>query len=432
MVEFKKAERNNRQIYALVDCNQFYVSCERVFQPNLEGKAVGVLSNNDGCLVALSPEMKRLGILRGTPAFQLEERLNNQEIYLFSSNYTLYGDMSSRVMRCLSQFTPEMEIYSIDEAFLMFKGMEDQDLTAYCQEIRDTVKRWTGIPVSVGIGTSKTLAKLANRVAKKYKCYGGVFNIIDHLKIDKILADTDIEDIWGIGRQYSKKLKKFGLQTAYDLVSLPDEWVRKNMTVVGLRTILELKGIPCIEMETVSKHRKQIISSRSFGHPAETFDDLREAMSTFCTHAVERMRMQKCVARQLFVYVCTNPFKKDPQYANFLNGTLPDYSAYTPDFIALGEKLLSRIYKSGYRYKKTGVMLTDIIYEKKIQPTLFYDTYPELQKKKVMDCVDQINQKFGTDKIFFAGSGVEKKWRMRREILSPRFTTNWAELPIVR
>lgn len=432
MVVFKVPEKNKRQIFALVDCNQFYVSCERVFQPHLEGKAVGVLSNNDGCLVALSPEMKKMGIQRGMPAFQLQEQLAYREYYLFSSNYTLYGDMSSRVMRCLSQFAPEMEIYSIDEAFLMLQGMEDRDLTEYGRVIQAHVKQWTGIPVSVGIGTSKTLAKLANRVAKKYKGYKGVFNIIDHPKIDKILADTDVEDIWGIGRQYSKKLKKFGLMTALDLVSLPDDWVRKNMTVVGLRTILELKGIPCIELETVSKSKKQIVSSRSFGHPAETLDDLREAMSTFCTHAVERMRMQKCVARQLFVYICTNPFKKDPQYANFLYGTLPDYSAYTPDFIALGEKLLNKIYKSGYRYKKTGVMLTDIIPEGKIQPNLFCESYPEQRKKQIMTCVDKINQRYGTDKIFFAGNGVEKKWRMRREILSPRFTTSWAELPVVR
>lgn len=429
MVKFKVPEKNKRPIYALVDCNQFYVSCERVFNPKLEGKPIGILSNNDGCIVALSPELKALGVPRGTPAFKLKHLVESNQICLFSSNYTLYGDMSSRVMRTLSNFSNDIEIYSIDEAFLSFKGMEHLNLTEYANEIRKTVMQWTGIPVSVGIATTKTLAKIANKIAKTYKGYHGVFNLVDHPKMEKILSSIDLEDIWGIGRQYAKKLKKMGFLKASDLLLMEDEWLRKNLTVVGLRTVLELKGIPCIEMEGVANHHKQIVSSRSFGHPATSLEDLREAMSSFCTSATERLRMQKSVAKQLFVYICTNPFRNDPQYANFMYANLNDYSAYTPDFIALGEKLLKKIYKPEFKYKKCGVMLSNIIYEKNIPPNLFAPSYSEDNKKIIMQCFDKINKRFGSHKIIFASNGVEKKWRMRREILSPNFTTCWAELP---
>ncbi len=432
MIEFRKQEKNKRSIYALVDCNQFYVSCERVFQPCLEGKAIGVLSNNDGCLVALSPELKALGIKRGTPAFRIRPLLDQHEIYLFSSNYTLYGDMSARVMKIISSFAPDIEIYSIDEAFLSFKGMEQTDLTQYARTIRETVLKWTGIPVSIGIATTKTLAKIANRVAKTYKGYHGVFNMVDHPKTEKILASIDIEDIWGFGRQYSKKMKKMGLMTAADLLYLENEWVKSQFTVVGLRTVLELKGYPCIEMDNVVNPRKQIVSSRSFGHPVKEYEDMEQALSSFCTNAVERLRSQKSVARQLFVYLCTNPFKNDPQYANFMYSRLPDYSAYTPDFISLGKSILKKIFKPEYLYKKCGVMLSDIIHEKDIQPTLFDVPYPQQDKKIIMQCMDKINQKYGSNKICFASNGVLKKWRMRREILSPQFTTCWAELPIAK
>ncbi|HOE91410.1 MAG TPA: Y-family DNA polymerase, partial [Candidatus Cloacimonadota bacterium] len=301
MIEFPIPEKNKRPLFALVDCNQFYVSCERVFQPYLEGKAVGVLSNNDGCLVALSPELKKLGVTRGMPAFKIKPLLKQHEIYLFSSNYTLYGDMSSRVMRVLSSFTSDIEIYSIDEAFLSFRGMENIDLIEYAQTIRQTVLKWTGIPVSIGIAPSKTLAKIANRVAKTYKGYNGVFNITDHPKTEKILSSIALEDVWGIGRKYSKKMKKIGLANAADLLYLENEWVKKNFTVVGLRTVLELKGYPCIELEQVTNNKKQIVSSRSFGKLCSNYEDIEQAMSYFCTTATERLRSQKSVARQLLV-----------------------------------------------------------------------------------------------------------------------------------
>lgn len=428
IVSFKPLEKNKRPVYALVDCNQFYVSCERVFQPKLEGRPVGVLSNNDGCLVALSPEMKALGIQRGTPAFKLADWLEQGKITLFSSNYTLYGDMSSRVMRILSQFTSDIEIYSIDEAFLSFKGMENMDLTSYAIHIRETVMKWTGIPVSIGIATTKTLAKIANRVAKKYNGYHGVFNMIDHPNMDKILSSIDVEDIWGVGRQYAKKMNKMGFIKARDLLTQEESWIKEHFTVVGLRTVLELKGFPCIELEQVQNHRKQIVSSRSFGRPVESLEELEEAMSSFCSSAVQRLRKQHCVAKQLCVYICTNPFRNDPQYANFLYQRLNDYSAYTPDFISLGKVLLKKIYKSSYYYKKCGVMISEIIAEKDLQPTFFNKPYPERKDKLIMDCMDKINEKHGRYKITFASNGIKKKWSMRREILSPQYTTCWAEL----
>lgn len=432
MIEFPAPEKNKRPIFALVDCNQFYVSCERVFQPYLEGKAVGVLSNNDGCLVALSPELKKLGITRGTPAFKIKPLLKKHEIYLFSSNYTLYGDMSSRVMRALSSFAPDIEIYSIDEAFLSFKGMEDIDLIEYAQLIRQTVAKWTGIPVSIGIGPTKTLAKIANKVAKTYKGYNGVFNITDHPKTEKILSSIDLEDIWGIGRKYAKKMKKIGLANAGDLLNLENEWVKNNFTVVGLRTVLELKGYPCIELEQVSGNKKQIVSSRSFGKLITKIEDLEQALSFFCTTATERLRCQKSVAKQLMVYVCTNPYRNDPQYVNYISGALPDYSAYTSDFISLGSKMLRKIFKPGFLYKKCGIMLSDIILEKDIQPNLFSLPYTSQNKKSVMQCIDGINRRYGTNKVFFASNGIVKNWRMKRDILSPQFTTCWAELPLIK
>jgi DNA polymerase V len=432
VIEFPIPEKNKRPLFALVDCNQFYVSCERVFQPYLEGKAVGVLSNNDGCLVALSPELKKLGVTRGMPAFKIKPLLKQHEIYLFSSNYTLYGDMSSRVMRVLSSFTSDIEIYSIDEAFLSFRGMENIDLIEYAQTIRQTVLKWTGIPVSIGIAPSKTLAKIANRVAKTYKGYNGVFNITDHPKTEKILSSIALEDVWGIGRKYSKKMKKIGLANAADLLYLENEWVKKNFTVVGLRTVLELKGYPCIELEQVTNNKKQIVSSRSFGKLCSNYEDIEQAMSYFCTTATERLRSQKSVARQLLVYVCTNPFRNDPQYANFMSGVLSDYSAYTPDFISLGKSMLKRIFKPNYLYKKCGIMISDIILEKNIQPNLFTLPYNEQSKSSIMQCIDTINTKYGTNKVFFASNGTKNNWSMKRDILSPQFTTCWAELPIAK
>lgn len=422
---------NEEPVYALIDCNQFYVSCERAFAPYLENEPVGVLSNNDGCLVALSPELKRLGVSRGMPCFKIKEIVGNKKVYLFSSNYELYGDMSSRVMKIISSMADDIEIYSIDEAFLLFKNIHQQfNIYEYAKQIKIKVKNETSIPVSIGLAKTKTLAKVANKIAKQSK--EGIFDLTHKADIDKILSQVDINDIWGVGNKYSKKLNRYGIYTALDFINAPDYFIRKEMSVVGERTQMELKGIPCIEIESVTPKPKSIVCSRSFGKPVSEYNEMLESVSLFCSKAVKSLRRKKQVAKTLTVYVTTNPFKDTKQYANFIQGSLLDYSAYTPDFIILAKKLLEKIFKENYLYKKSGVMLTDIISENNIYPNLFGNSYGNDNRHEVMNVLDKINHKYGKDKLFFASSGVKNNWTMKRELVSPRYTTRWAEIAIVK
>lgn len=423
----------NDYVFALMDCNQFYVSCERAFNPKLENKPIGVLSNNDGCIVALSPELKALGITRGMPGFKVREYLKNkgENIYLFSSNYELYGDLSSRVMKIASELAIDIEIYSIDEAFLLLNGITPYNsYLSYAENIRNTIKKCTGIPVSIGIAKTKTLAKIANKIAKKLP--GGVFDMSSIEDTDKILKKIKVEDIWGVGRQYNKKLRKNGIYTAYDLTICPQHWVKKEMSIVGERTQLELKGIQCIDLEKTLPIPKSIVCSRSFGKPVNNFKELSESVSLFCAKAVKSLRKKKQVAKTIHVFITTNPFKSGSQYANFTQGTLLDYSAYSPDFIKLALSLLEKIYKDGYSYKKSGVMLTDMIPEDRIYPNLFHTSYGNDNRDKVMSVVDTINKKYDKDILFFASNGIKKSWSMKRELISKRFTTRWTELPVVK
>ena len=422
---------NSNQIYGLVDCNQFYVSCERAFAPHLDKKPVGVLSNNDGCIVALSPELKALGVSRGTPFFKINEIINKETVYLFSSNYELYGDMSSRVMSILSSMTDDIEIYSIDEAFILFKGLKNYDgLTDYGITIRNKIKKETSIPVSIGFGRTKTLAKIATGLAKKDAT--GVFCLLDPQKIEQTLRHTNIEDIWGIGRQYAKKMNKLGVYTAYDFINMPTYRVRKEMSVLGERTQMELKGVSCIELETVLPVTKSIVYSRSFGKPVSELSDILESVSLYCSNAVKNLREKGLVARNLTLFITTNPFKNTKQYANFIQGNLPDYSAYTPDFINLGINLMKKIYKEKYFYKKTGVMLTDIIKQDKVHPNIFLNTYGSDKRHLIMNAIDKINNKLGKNKIFYVSNGLNNTWTMRREISSAKYTTSWNELLVVK
>jgi len=422
-----------RDIYALVDCNNFYASCERVFQPDLENKPVGILSNNDGCIVALSNELKKLNIPRGTPAFKINHLIKKHDIKILSSNYALYGDMSARVMKTLSQFTPDLEIYSIDEAFLSLKGFEYLDLTEYGKKIRKTVLQWTGIPTSIGIGPSKTLAKIAARVAKKYKNYGGVFNIIKHPKMENILKSVEVGKVWGVGPRYAKMLKKNGINNAYELSQAPDKWVQKRMTIVGLKTAKELRGISCIDLEMDIDPKKEIVSSRSFGSPVTELSDLQEAAASYCVRAVEKLREENQVASQIMVYLTTNRFRQnDPQYANYAIAYLPLPSAYTPDFLHAVKRVLKSIYREGYKYKKVGVMISDIMHQSKAPLDFFEPTYLDDRRKIIMDCFDMINKKWGSNTLTYINTNTDKKWKMKREKLSPGFTTNWNELPIVK
>ena len=418
---------------ALVDCNSFYASCEKVFNPHLANKPVGILSNNDGIIVALSSELKELGILRGAAAFKIDKSfIRKHGIKLFSSNYTLYGDMSARVMNTLSMFTPDLEIYSIDEAFLSLTGFEHLNLTDYGRQIKRTVWQHTGLPVSIGIGPTKTLAKIANRFAKKHNFAEGVFDITNHPDKGKILRWVEVEHIWGVGRQYAKMLHRNGITNAYELTQVPDKWVQKKMTIVGLRTVKELRGISCIDLEMDIKPKKEIVSSRSFGNPVTELQDLMEATSDYCSVAVKKLRSENQVASLIIVFLSTNRFKNEPQYANYAKARLPLPSGYTPDFIHAANIILKKIYRSGYKYKKVGVMLADIMHQSKAPLDFFQPTYLDDHRKVIMDCMDDINEKMGSHQLTYASAGIRKPWQMKREKLTPSYTTSWEHIPVVK
>lgn len=420
--------KSGKGLFALIDCNHFYVSCERAFRPDLEKMPVGVLSNNDGCIVALSPELKALGVERGVPYFKIKHLINKHKITLFSSNYALYGDMSFRVMSLLSRFSPEVDVYSIDEAFLSLNDLPISDANSYGQTIRTTIRQCTGIPVSVGIAPTKTLTKIANRVAKKSKNGTGVYTITEPAQRDELLKKTPVEDVWGIGYRYTKMLKKHGIKTAWDLTTMPDDWIRSKMTVVGLKTVEELRGKACLDMELVDEPKKGIVSSRSFGKPVEKKEEIHEATATYCLNAVSKLRQQNSLARRILVFITTNPFKDEPQYANYRERRLTGYSAYPPDFIKIAGDILQEIFREGYRYKKAGIMITDIIPENDAPLDIFETAYPDDRRAQIMHCMDRINRKWGPGVITFAGAGIQKGWQMRREMLSQRYTTCWQEL----
>jgi len=418
------------KVYALVDCNSFYVSCERVFRPGLRGRPVVVLSNNDGNAVALSPEAKALGIPFGAPFFKWRDFMEKNGVSWFSSNYTLYGDLSCRVMDCLSAFTPDMEVYSIDEAFLILDARGD--LPALGRDIKETVARWTGIPVSVGIGETMTLAKLANRMAKREPAAGGVCSMAGRDDMDILLDGINVEDIWGVGLQYRKMLHKNGISTALHLMRADDRWIRKHMTVMGLRMVWELRGRPCLSLEEAPRPKKVIVSSRSFGAPSVDINELREALATYVTRAAEKIRRQRSAVSSVTVYLCTNRFReKDPQYSAGITCALPVPTAYTPALIHYSGKMLDKIFKTGYKYKKVGVMFTGIVPEDGIQLSLF-DPYRETPRRKdLMKVMDGINASMGRNTVHFAAEGIVKPWAMRRAFLSGRYTTRWDEIPVV-
>ena len=423
-------QKNER--YALVDCNQFYVSCERVFEPKLWNKPVGVLSNNDGCIVALSPEMKALGIKRGVPAFKIKHLIEKHDIRLFSSNYGLYGDLSARIMQILGEFTPELEIYSIDEAFLRLDTLNISDWLEYGRQMKLKVQKWVGIPVSVGFGPTKTLAKIANRVAKKFPAYNGVFDITDHPNREKVLKWVKVGDIWGVGYRYAKKLNEYGIYTAWDLSKVDHKWIQQQMTIVGLRTVKELSGISCIDMELDMVPKKQIISSRSFGQPVSELNQLLEAVADYCQVATLKLRQQHSLASTIMVYLTTNRFRDEPQYANYASLKLATPSAYVPDFIKAGSDLMRSIYRPGYKFKKVGVMLSNIIAERQAPLDFFERVYIDDERKTVMDCMDKVNNVWGSGTLAYAAAGINKNWQMKRELLSPSYTSNWHQLLRVR
>lgn len=423
---------------ALIDGNNFYVSCERVFQPKLEGKPVVVLSNNDGCVVARSAEVKALGIPMGAPWFQLKALAKQHGIIAKSSNYELYGDMSQRMHAVIGQFSPEQEIYSIDESFLDLTGF-NRDLVAYGQQIRQRVRQWVGVPVCVGIGNTKTLAKLANHAAKKSlvtEMADGVCDLNQLARADmaRLLSSLDVGEVWGVGRRISARLNGLGVQTIQDLRNASPIWIKKEFSVVLARTVAELNGESCLALEEIAPPKKQIVSSRSFGQPVLTLKDMNEAVVSYASRASEKLRKQRHVAGAIQVFVETNRFKpNEPQYNNAVTVKL---LKPTSNSFQLGEAAIygmRKIFKYGYAYKKCGVMLMDLVPEGSVPVDLFsgFDE-PETQRaKNLMATLDEINVKMGRGTVRSAGEGIQKAWAMRSDNKSKAFTTDWSQLPTV-
>lgn len=430
-MSFTTSDRSTR--FGIVDCNNFYASCERLFRPELRGKPVVVLSNNDGCIIARSNEAKALGITMGTAYFKAQKFLTQHDVAVFSSNYALYGDLSHRVMDVLSTFAPRIEVYSIDEAFLDFEGFDRWDLHQYGHEICNTVQQWTGIPVSIGFGPTKTLAKLANRVSKKQADLKGVFNFNDAEDPDAVLANVAIGDIWGVGRRWAEKLEKQGIDTALDLKRCDAGDIKKRFNVVLARTVLELQGIPCIELEEVRADRQQVLCSRSFGVRVTEFQDLRAAVTHFVTRASEKLRQQKLLAGAISVHVSTSPFDdRREYYNNAATQRLTIPCDDTRELTAVAQRLLQTIYLSGQSYQRAGVLLMDLVSHRFQQQDLFAANPQNQRSGELMKTLDSINAKMGNGTLRFAGEGFEAGWRMKQRLRSPRYTTQFSELKTVQ
>jgi len=417
-------------VFALVDCNNFYASCERVFNPKLEGKPIVVLSNNDGCVVARSNEAKALGIGMAVPEFQVRSLLRAHHVHVFSSNYTLYGDMSQRVMETLEQFCPNLEVYSIDEAFLSLSGFISRNLTEYGRTIRSTVKRWTGLPVSVGIAETKTLAKIANRVAKRTPDLGGVFDLLACPDRNAVLNRVAVEDVWGIGRNHAHMLKQHGITTALHLREADDQWIRKRMGVVGLRLVMELRGISCLDLEQCPAPKQSLTCSRAFGKLISILAEMEEAVSVYASRVAEKLRREQLAATVLTVCLTTNEFKEGPQYSNALTLKLPVVTDSTSELIRSALQGIRAIYRDGYLYKKAGVMLTGLVPAGQTQADLF-DDQDRGKSKRLISAVDSINDRWGAGTLQYASSGITKEWKTQFQRRSPAYTTDWNELPVV-
>ena len=417
-------------IFALVDCNNFYASCERVFNPKLNGQPIVVLSNNDGCVVARSNEAKALGIGMGVPEFQIRPFLREHQVQVFSSNYTLYGDMSQRVMETLDPFSPELEIYSIDEAFLSLSGFGSRNLTEYGHVIRTTVKRWTGLPVSVGIAETKTLAKIANRIAKRTPDLEGVLDLLACPNRDALLRRVPVEEVWGIGQNHARVLNQNGITTALQLREVDDQWIRKRIGVVGLRLVLELRGVSCLDLEQCPAPKQSLTCSRAFGKLISTLAEMEEAVSVYTSRVAEKLRRERLAASVLTVCLTTNEFKDGPQYSNTLTLKLPIVTDSTADLIGSAIQSIRAIYRGGYHYKKAGVMLTGLLPASQIQADLF-DDHNRRKSNRLMSALDAVNDRWGAGTLHYASSGLTKSWQTQFHYRSPAYTTDWNALPVV-
>ena len=420
-------------MFALVDVNSFYASCETVFRPDLRGKPVVVLSNNDGCVIARSAEAKALQLPMGAPYFKLKDEFRRHKVHVFSSNYALYADMSNRVMTTLEDMAPSVEIYSIDEAFMDLTGVRNcRVLEEYGREIRARVKRDTHLTVGVGIAPTKTLAKLANHAAKKWTKTGGVLDLSNVDRQRKLMELVKVEDVWGVGRRISKKLNTMGIITAKDLSEQSTYIIRKHFNVVLERTVRELRGEPCLELEEFAPTKQQIVCSRSFGSRITEYQDMRQAVCAYAERAAEKLRSERQYCRQIAVFVRTSPHAVgETFYGNQAMGTLMTPSNDTRDIIRVAIESLDRIWLDGCRFMKAGVMLGDFYSQGVAQLNLFDEFKPQANSEALMRVVDGLNQS-GKGKLWFAGQGMQKTWAMKRDMLSPAYTTRVSDLPVAK
>ncbi len=414
---------------ALVDCNSFYVSCERLFNPRIRKKPVVVLSNNDGCIISRSNEAKSLGIKMGEPYFKARDIILKNKVEVFSSNYSLYGDLSRRVMRTLKRFNSDIEVYSIDEAFMDLSNYTDTEVESVGREIRQTVLKWTGIPTSIGIAKTKTLSKVANHIAKKKQ--SGVTSLIGIENLDPILEKVEINDVWGVGRQLTKFYQKNGIYNAKQLKNKSNTWIKKSSNVLSSRTAMELKGVPCIDIETTQTKRKSCVVSRSFGKRIETFQELKEAVANYCLNASEKIRSESLVTKAITVFVRTSPFQRNfGYYSNSKTVDFPIATNNSIEIVKTAVASLESIFKNGYRYQKAGVMLTGLS-NADGKKNLFSSEKDE-KINSLMRSMDNTNYRYGRATLSLASAGVHKKWNMRRQYSSKIDTADFYSLPKIR
>jgi DNA polymerase V len=410
---------------ALIDCNSFYVSCERLFNPKIKNKPVVVLSNNDGCVISRSTEAKRIGIRMGEPYFKVKELVRKNNVHIFSSNYALYGDISRRVMKTLKSFSDKIEIYSIDEAFVDLSHVEDKEIENYGKQIRDRILKWTGIPTSVGIAKTKTLSKVANHIAKKNKT--GVIYLKEN--IDETLRNFHITDIWGVGKQLSKLYIKNGIDTAYKLKNISNTWVKKSTNVLGAKTVMELRGITCINLETQETKRKSCCVSRSFGKKVESLEKLQESITTHCLNAAEKIRNDNQTTRSITIYIRTSPFDKNRKYySNSITIDLPVATSNSLELVKSAINGLKKIYKYGYFYQKAGIVLSKLRESSESEFSLLAPIM-ENKSQTLMKAIDFTNAKYGRNAISIAQAGINNSWKMRREHSSKIDTASLDSLP---
>ncbi|HCA9820941.1 TPA: Y-family DNA polymerase [Klebsiella pneumoniae] len=421
-------------MFALVDVNSFYASCETIFRPDLQGRPVVVLSNNDGCIIARSAEAKKLGIKMGDPYFKCKDYFRQQGVVCFSSNYELYADMSNRVMTTLEEMCPRVEIYSIDEAFCDLTGVRNcRVLEEFGRELKDTVYRNTRLPVGVGIAQTKTLAKLANHAAKTWKATGGVVDLSNVERQRKLMALLPVDEVWGVGRRISKKLEAMGIKTVLQLADTDIRFIRKHFNVVLERTVRELRGEPCLGLKEFAPVKQEIVCSRSFGQRISTYEEMRQAICLYASRAAEKLRGEHQYCRFISAFVKTSPFAlNEPYYGNSTSVKLLTPTQDSRDIITAATKCLDAIWRDGHRYQKAGVMLGDFYSQGVAQLNLFDDNAPRQNSEKLMEVLDHLNAKDGRGTLYFAGQGIQSAWQMKREMLSPRYTTRFSDLPVVR